>query len=88
MKIQGAIVNERGVTFLIAVVKPTAMQSDSEAERTRKALLAEVPAFAEFPVILASQDMHGRFTYQGRTDIVEFLAGTDPGRIPWREYTL
>jgi hypothetical protein len=40
------------------------------------------------PMILASQDARGTFTYHGRKDIVKLLASINPRRIPWRTYTI
>ncbi|WP_193552815.1 hypothetical protein [Xanthomonas arboricola] len=85
MKIQGAVINEQRVTFAIVIVKQSATQSQSSAESARNAFQ---PLFPGLPLILASQDLRGRFTYQGRKDIVAFLVNVDPSRIPWKEYTV
>ena len=34
-----------------------------------------------------AQDSRGIPTYDGRTDIVRFLAKINPARIPWKHYT-
>jgi len=86
MTIEGAIIIEQGVTFGIIIVKPHVMDSFT-AHETRAAFQARCAEFASIPLILASQDGSGRFSYQGRRDIVEFLASIDPSRIPWRRYT-
>lgn len=84
MKLQGAVVKEQGVTFAIVIVKPSATQTTFSADRVRDGFQ---PYFPGLPLILASQDSRGRFTYQGRKDIVDFLARIDASRIPWKEYT-
>lgn len=84
MKLQGAVVKEQGVTFAIVVVKQSATQTSASADNARSAFQA---CFPGLPLVLASQDSRGRFTYQGRKDIVAFLARIDPSRIPWKEYT-
>lgn len=84
MKVQGAVVKEQGVTFAIVVVKGSATQTAHSANTARAAFQ---PLFPGLPLILASQDSSGRFTYQGRKDIVDFLVHIDPRRIPWKEYT-
>jgi hypothetical protein len=84
MKLQGAVVKEQGVTFAIVVVKQSAAQTNAAAESARSAFR---PCFPGLPLVLASQDSQGRFTYHGRKDIVAFLASIDPSRIPWKEYT-
>ena len=85
MRFQGAVVNEQGVTFSIVVVKESATQTSASAERTRVSFQHLFPGM---PIILASQNASGRFKYQGRMDIVRFLARIDPSRIPWKEYTI
>ncbi|PKV43632.1 hypothetical protein CLU92_0947 [Janthinobacterium sp. 61] len=84
MKFQGALIKEQNVTFAIVVVKPSAMQSQIAAQ---DAMRAFQPYFPGAPIVLASQDSRGRFQYQGRKDLVQFLANVDPSRIPWMEYT-
>ena len=86
MRIDGAIIKEQGVTFSIVVVKPYVIQTRSSADNIRKTL----STFADFhglPMILASQDSRGRFEFQGRRDIVDFLASVDSSCIPWRRYS-
>jgi len=84
MKLQGAVIKEQGISFAIVIVKPSATQSTIYADHARAAFQ---PCFPGLPLILASQDSRGRFTYQGRKDIVDFLARIDASRIPWKEYT-
>lgn len=84
MRIKGSIVEEQGVTFAIVLVKHPATQTPSEAEKARAAFQGYFPGM---PLILASQDSHGIFHYQGRKDIVDLLANIDPSQIPWKEWT-
>ena len=85
MRLQGAVVNEQGVTFSIVVVKESTTQTSASAERARVSFRHLFPGM---PLILASRNPNGRFKYQGRLDIVRFLSRTDPSRIPWKEYTV
>ncbi len=85
MTIDGAVIKEQGVTFAIAIVKPSAITSPSLADETRASIQRYFPGL---PLIMASQDSQGRFSYQGRRDIVGFLASIDPSRIPWMRYTI
>lgn len=78
---------EQGVTFAIIIVKKSAMQTTSDAAKTREAFRG-ILDFRDLPVVLASQDSRGVFEYQGRRDLVDFLAKIDPARIPWKEYTV
>lgn len=88
MTIDGAIVREQGVTFGIVIVKPDVIATASEAEATRAAFQAQIADFSGLPLILAAQDSSGVFSYQGRRDIVGFLASIDASRIPWKRYTV
>jgi len=84
MKIHGAVVNEQGVNFAIVIVKKSAMRTEHDSAETREAFRQYFPGL---PIVLASQDSSGLFEYQGRRDLVDFLASIDASRIPWMEYT-
>jgi len=82
MTIDGAVVREQGQEFGIVIVKSSAMSSAAETRATFQGL------FPGLPLILACQDSSGVFSYQGRRDIVDFLASIDASRIPWKRYTV
>jgi len=84
MQLEGAVVAEQGITFAIVIVKQSVTRNSISSNEARGAFQGYFPGM---PLILASQDAAGRFTYQGRKDIVSFLARLDPRRIPWRKYT-
>ncbi|WP_206457872.1 hypothetical protein [Anaerovorax sp. IOR16] len=83
MKFDGALIKEQGVTFAIVVVKPYVLQSSSK-ESIRASF---VPFLGNVPIILMAQNSRGIPTYDGRRDIVRFLAHINPARIPWKHYT-
>ena len=83
MGFDGAIIKEQGVTFAIAVVKPSVLTSPSR-EKIRASF---VPFFGNIPIILMAQNSRGIPTYNGRRDIVHFLANINPARIPWKHFT-
>ncbi len=83
MSFDGALIKEQGVTFAIAVVKPHVLTSP-EKESIR---LDFMRYFGNIPIILMAQNQKGIPTYDGRKDIVRFLANTHPSRIPWKHYT-
>ncbi len=87
MKIDGAIIKEQGIVFGVILVKKSAMINQSVADKTREAFQKALLEFSAIPLVLASQDSRGRFEYQGRTDLVNFLASISPSRVPWRTYT-
>lgn len=84
MHFDGALIKEQGVTFAIALVKPSVLTS-SQRESTRNGFAS---VFGDIPIILAAQDSSGRFQYNGRKDIVSFLANLHPSQIPWKTYTV
>ena len=87
MTITGAIIKEQGVTFGIIVVQQSVTASSVEADKFRAGVRRTLSEFSGIPLILASQDARGVFSYQGKPDIVSFLASVSSGRIPWRKYT-
>lgn len=83
MQFEGAVVKEQGVTFAIVVVKPHVLNSSTECDDARRGFRVVFPGM---PIILMAQGARGVPTYQGRTDIVRFLANVHPSRIPWKQY--
>ncbi len=83
MQFDGAKIKEQGVTFAIVVVKPYVLTSPSK-EQVRASFIS---FFGNIPIILMAQNSRGTPTYDGRPDIVSFLAHINPERIPWKHYT-
>lgn len=83
MSFDGALIKEQGVTFAIVVVKPYVLTSP-EKESIRQSF---IHFFGNIPIILMAQNSRGIPTYDGRKDIVRFLANIHPSRIPWKHYT-
>ena len=83
MQFDGAKIREQGVTFAIAVVKPYVLTSPSK-EQVRASF---IPFFGNIPIILMAQNSRGIPTYDGRPDIVRFLAKVHPASIPWKHST-
>jgi hypothetical protein len=82
MKMQGAVIKEQGITFAIVIVTQSGMHDPA---RTRAAFQGLFPGIS---LVLAHQDSRGLFEYQGRRDLVDFLASIDSSRIPWKEYNV
>ena len=84
MSFIGALIKEQGVCFAIAVVKLHVLSS-----ATKETVRDEFRQyFGQVPVILMAQNSRGTPIYDGRRDIVSFLAGIHPSRIPWKRYTI
>ena len=84
MQFDGALLKEQGVSFAVVVVKPHVLDSSSASQNARAGFSRFFPGV---PIILMAQNSSGVPTYQGRTDVVKFLAHVHPSRIPWKTYT-
>jgi len=85
MQFEGCVLTEQNITFGIAIVKQSVLNSPSQA---RDAIIGFSRVFGHIPTVLMAQDSRGVPTYYGRTDIVNFLANVSIDRIPWKRYTL
>jgi hypothetical protein len=83
MQFDGALLKEQGLTFAIAVVKPYVLNNSIECDKARQAFRT---VFSNLPIILMAQNSRGIPTYQGRNDIVHFLAKLHISQIPWKTY--
>jgi len=81
----GAVVNEQGVTFGIAVVRSSTL---SNPQARDQAILQFSAVFDGIPTVLMAQDGSGVPSYYGRQDIVDFLASVPMEAIPWQRYTI
>jgi hypothetical protein len=81
----GAVLQEQGVTFAIAVVRHGVLAKSAQRDET----LAQFHTFfGGIPVVLMEQDTTGVPTWYGRPDLTRFLANVQVGAIPWRRYTV
>lgn len=85
MQFDGAVINEQGITFVVAAVKKQIMDNQQELST---ALDGFHGVFAGMPVILMAQNYQGRPIYYGRRDIASFLSRIAVSRIPWRRYSI
>lgn len=83
MRIHGAVIRERGVTFAIIIVKPYVIDMRSRAEET---ICTFQDVFPNMSIILMSQNHRGIPRYYGRYDIVNMLKSIPVQCIPWKEY--
>ena len=84
MKLKGAVIKEKNVSFAVVLVKEFAISTTEQANITRKYFKS---LFPKIPIVLAAQSSSGRFEYQGRNDLVKFLATLHQNQIPWKDYT-
>lgn len=83
MKFQGAVIKEQGVTFAVAIVKRSVLDTPSRRE---EAVHAFSGLFDGLPVVLMAQDSRGIPTYWGRQDLSGFMADVPLEAVPWHEY--
>jgi hypothetical protein len=82
MTFTAALVKEQGQTFAVVLVKHPVLRA-SNKENVREGFRSGFPGV---PIILCGQDASGCPTYDGRRDIVNFLANVDFRRLPWSEW--
>ncbi len=82
---EGAVISEQGVKFGLMVVKQHVLH-DPRVQRDVRGFCARL--WGNIPLVLMAQDGSGTPTYQGRRDIVQFLANIDMHRIPFRRWTV
>ncbi len=85
MQFQGALIREQGVEFAVVIVRPHVLQNRVEADQMISAFR---PVFGGVPLILMAQDLRGRPTYYGRSDLARFMARVPVSAVPWSEYSL
>jgi hypothetical protein len=87
MRLTGALIKEQGVVFAVFTVKNSVLASVSESKKVIAAL-HRVSPFQDVPIVLASVDGSGRYSYRGRSDLAGFLAKVSPRSIPWRRFEI
>lgn len=85
MQFDGALIKEQGINFAIVVVKPSVLDFGTQRDEARQFFSKYFPSV---PIILMAQNSRGVPTYQGRQDIVRFLANINPSRIPFKKYSV
>lgn len=84
MQVEGAVIQQQGVTFAVVVVQRHVTNNRMEAA---SAISAFGTLFPGMPVVLMSQDSRGTPTYFGRPDIARFMASVPLRAIQWKRYT-
>jgi hypothetical protein len=84
VRFDGAVIKEQGVTFGVIIVKRSVLNSPTH--RAEMQTFGQL-AWGPMPIVLMAQDGRGTPTYQGRRDLVDFLANVDYRRIPWKHWT-
>jgi hypothetical protein len=81
----GAVINQQGVEFAIAVVRRSVFDTPGTRDQ---AIMEFSAAFGNLPTVLMAQDSRGVPSYYGRPDIVDFLVSVPMEAVPWQRYTL
>lgn len=85
MQFEGAVINEQGVTFAVAIVRPTVLNQPTTRDQV---VLEFSQVFEGLPTVLMAQDSRGVPTYYGRQDIVDFMASVPIEAVSWQRYSL
>lgn len=83
MNFDGAVIQEQGVTFAIAVVRRGVLGAPSQRDQT---IAYFETFFGGMPVVLMEQDSRGVPTWYGRPDLTRFLQNVPVETIPWKRY--
>lgn len=75
-----ALVREQGVEFGVIAVKDHIISNPNGRESLIQMWMAELGC----PVVLMGGRQHRTY---GRRDIVDWLSGVNPSRLPWRRMT-
>ncbi|XSC43438.1 hypothetical protein ACF1BQ_036605 [Bradyrhizobium sp. RDT10] len=78
---QVALIREQGLEFGVVLVKDSVVDTPGEREKLVNGWAFELGR----PVALMGER---RFKSYGRQDIVKWLSGVHPSRLPWRQVTL
>jgi hypothetical protein len=78
---QVALVREQGVEFGVVVVQDHVIDSPNERDEVARFWTMQL----QRPVALMGGHRHRTY---GRHDIVNWLSGVHPSRLPWRQMTL
>jgi hypothetical protein len=75
-----ALVREQGIEFGVVAVQDYVISNHAEREKLIRAWSVELSR----PVVLMGGQRHQTY---GRRDIVDWLSGINPSRLPWRKMT-
>jgi len=85
MTIDGAVIEQQGVTFAVVAVQRSVLQAPG---RTREFIDNFSPLFPGIPVVLFAQSSGGVPSIHGRKEYAKFLAEIPSNTIPWKKFTL
>lgn len=85
MTVEAALVKEQGVTFAVVVINRTVLNMSLRREEIRDAFSLK---FGGVPTVLMAQDSNGVPTYNGRRDLVRFLANVPFQALPWKKWSV
>lgn len=85
MKLQGAIVKQKSVTFAVVKVDKDVLDV---AGRARDIIPRLQPVFPQMSVVLVAHDSEGTPKFYGRPDIVQKMSSFELTSVEWKEFTL
>ena len=82
-QLQAAVVREQNVTFAVALMKDHVLNNPSVADEQIRAVASMLGCSI---VVLMGE--RNRKLRGNRRDVVNFVSRIDPGRLPWRKYSV
>jgi hypothetical protein len=82
-QLYAALVREQNVTFAVAMMKDYVLNNSSTADQQIQAVAAALGC----PLVVLMGERNRKLR-GNRKDVVDFVARIDPGRLPWRKYTV
>ncbi|MEN6460558.1 MAG: hypothetical protein ABFC94_04205 [Syntrophomonas sp.] len=85
MNFDAAVITEKGVTFVVVLVKPEVFKHESSINEARDIFSKYFPIM---PIVLMAQDHATLPSVHGRADLVRFLKKVDYMTLPWKQYSV
>lgn len=82
-QLHAAVVREQNVTFAVAMMKDHVLNSPSTADQQIQAVASALGC----PLVVLMGE-NNRKLRGNRRDVVNFVSRIDPGRLPWKRYTV
>ena len=83
--VNAALIREQGVAFAVVAAKQHVQHDSNLREQLRSSFSRSLGGV---PVVVMTQGTGGRPTFNGRRDLVRFLAQRPVSALPWRRFQL
>lgn len=83
-KVLAAVFKEQNVKIAVVSVRYQSCHNQQEQQKT---LMNASLLFPGVNTVIMWENPDGSIKFLGRPDIVKFLGGVHPSRLPWKEYS-